>query len=189
MSQTGSRSAYLKARNVFDCWVLALRVHDLIVEGRIKKEWLNTQAEIKFSDGNSGIKISPTKYVDTIVKISENLTRTALGTCFIAFDEALTDLFGDLPKDTNNDLDSLRIIIHLMRCSFAHNPAEPKWDIRLNNRKKIKIQKINFVIDFGQLNGKLVKFEHHDGSEGLTKLMSYCFETIKNEENINLKQV
>ena len=177
------RSAYLKANNVFDCWILAACFNAMIVDGTIDIKWFARPLDIKFNDGLGGVKIIPPKNSDSLIQISQNLYRTALGTCFIAFDEALSDLFGDAqPIEPNNDINSLRIIIYMMRCSFAHNPAEPKWDIHPRYRTLVKIQEIDFAMDFSHLHGKLVSFKQHDGSEGLMKLMAHCLNTIKIKE-------
>jgi hypothetical protein len=131
------------------------------------------------------MSITPTKYNQTVVHISANLYRTALGNCFIAFDETLDDIFGEKGKEPIqpvDDINSLRIVIYMMRCCFAHDPVEPKWEVKKAYRKLIKIQEINFKIDLSQLNGKLVKFEHHNGSKGLIDLISYCLKTIKLKE-------
>ena len=176
------RSAYLKAKNIYDCWIFALYINSFLVNGKIEKEWFNTQLNIKFDDGMVDSAVSPPKNIDSIMIVSQNLYRTALGTCFIAFDEVLLDLFGNRPTEPDNDINSLRIIIYMMRCSFAHNPAEPKWEIHPSFQKLVKIQEISFAIDFSQLNNRLVKFKHHGGSKGLMNLMSYCLNTIKSKE-------
>jgi hypothetical protein len=181
------RSSYLKAQNIFDCWILAIKLNNLLIEDKIPKELFNSTCEIKFNDTSGGsLIITPTKDNNTIVDISQNLYRTALGNCFVTFDEALDDIFGEKGKTPilpTDDVNSLRVIIYMMRCCFAHDPIEPKWDIRPAYRKLIKIDKINFKIDFSSLNGQLIKFEHHDGSKGLIDLIFYCLKIIKENED------
>lgn len=182
------RSAYWKAKNIFDCWMLSLFFKGLIEHKTIPLELFMKPMKVKFDDGLTTFKIQAGN-VNVITGTSENLYRSTLGTCFIAFDEALLDLFGKRPARDNNDLNSLRMIIYMMRCSIAHDPAEPKWEIRHPKYKKlIKINEINFKIDFTDLDGKIVIFEHHDGSSGLSKLMDYCLKTIKAKEEGNNRE-
>jgi hypothetical protein len=183
MTNTDStRSAYLKAKNIQDCWIFALYIASFIHDSKIKLEWFNDPLKVNFRDGLSGFTVTPPKNIDIVIGTSKNMYQTALGTCFIAFDESLHDLFGDRPTNPDNDINSLRIIVYMMRCSFAHNPAEPKWEIHETFQKMVKIQEIDFTIDFSQLDGIPVKYEHHGGSKGLMDLMSYCLKVIKTKE-------
>jgi hypothetical protein len=178
------RSAYWKVQNVIDCWLLSLKLTSLVNNNLEVKEWFNNPSDISFGDNKAVFTTGQLNNADNIILISENLNRTTLGTCFITMDEALKGLFGKPPEKATNDLDSLRIIIYMMRCCFAHNPTEPKWEIHSIYRKVFKIEEIDFILDLSNLDGIPVKFEHHHGSSGLMNLVGYCLKILKDKEGL-----
>lgn len=145
----------MNAKAVYDSWVFSLYVQAGIKRGAIPRCAFNKELTVK-TNGKKDVVIRPPKHeaVD-IDGIADNLRVITMGTCFIAFDEALDQVFGKKPETySDSDIDSLRAIIYMMRCAFAHTPASPKWCIKTKNRRIFSIKEINFVIDFSQLNGK-----------------------------------
>ena len=171
---------YMKAKAVYDSWIFSLYIQAGIKYGEIPHFIFNKELTIK-TNGEIDVKIKPpTQEEPDINGIADNLRVLTMGTCFLAFDEALDKIFGEKPKTySDNDIDSLRAIIYMMRCAFAHRPASPMWRIKRENRKIFSIKQINFEIDFNQLNGKNLIYEHHGGSQALWHLMEYCMATIK----------
>ncbi len=87
-----------------------------------------------FKDGfslNSGFQFrGETLSFKRAENIRENHIISSIACLFIALDEALKDTFEPRkPKDLSK-LGKLRTVIYLLRCTFAHDICEPKWDIR-----------------------------------------------------------
>jgi len=117
---------YVKAKAVYDSWIFSLYVQARIKNGKIPRYIFNKELTIK-TNGKIDVTIKPpTQGEPDINGVADNLRIITMGTCFIAFDEALNDIFGEKPKTfSDNDIDSLRAIIYMMRCAFAHTPASP----------------------------------------------------------------
>ena len=174
-------TAYEKARAIYQCWILSLYIQAGINNRKLPHDIFTKKLTIK----NNGVVVATinrsSQGTPDMNGIVDNLSNITKGTCFLAFDEALDEIYGGKPKIySDNPTDSLRAIIYMMRCAFAHNPGSPEW--RINKKKferSFKIEKINFVIDFSQLNGKALDVSQHGGFCQLWRLMEYCMGIIE----------
>jgi hypothetical protein len=171
---------YQNAKSAFDCWVFSLYLKYGFEQGKICSEIFKDKLEFK-SDGEVVISLKPKYSEINTIGLSQNLMSYMLGTCFITFDEALKDTFGDIPEVLNdNDIDALRAIIYMMRCANAHSPSKPKWRIDKQKYKRLfVIKEIDFKIDFRDLNGNDLVENHHNGLSGLSNLMKYALNILK----------
>ncbi len=175
----------MKAKAAYDSWLLSLYVLSGIEQGVIPHSLFNEQLIIKTNGKIVATIKSPENQEVDIDVIADNLKNITLGNCFLAFDEALDQAFGAKPKQySDSDTDSLRAIIYMMRCAFAHTPSLPKWCIKPKYRKILSLEKIHFLIDFSQLNGKELISEHHGGMFSLLQLMDYCMDEIKKRSSL-----
>ena len=164
----------------YDCWILALYIKMGVWLGDIPDSFFENKIQI--SEGRNRWVIIPHKEQRDMKGVSDNLVRTSQGTCFIAFDEALDDAFGEKPVQyEDNDKDSLRAIIYMFRCAFAHTPIIPTWSITKKRRQVFRIREISFEMDFRDLDGKRLDESHHAGLHALLQLMDYCLSTLKRQ--------
>ncbi|GEM_PF-2053675 len=178
-------TAYEKARAIYQCWILSLYIQTGINNRNLPHDIFTKKLTIK----NNGAVVAningSSKGTPDMNGTADNLSNITRGTCFLAFDEALDEIYGGKPASySDNPTDSLRAIIYMMRCAFAHNPGSPEWRIKdpkskKNIKRSFKIEKINFVIDFSQLNGKALDANQHGGFCQLWRLMEYCLDIIK----------
>jgi hypothetical protein len=176
-----SLTPYQNADAIYQCWLMTLYLQSGIEKGDISENAFNKPLDINIEGKIFKINSPENSSVDT-KNIAINLQSITLGTCFIALDEALQSIFGDKPKTYGEtDSESLRAIIYMFRCSFAHTPATPKWKIQGQKYlRKFTVKEIGFEIDFRKLDGKELSVNH----DSLWQLIDYCLTTIKN--NLNL---
>ncbi len=175
-----SLTPYINAKAVYDSWIFSLYIQAGVKNGIISSSEFNRELTIKVEGKKIALIQPPTNDTVDIDGIADNLEKITLGTCLIAFDEALDQVFDKKPETyVDSDIDSLRAIIYMMRCAFAHSPTTPKWCIKKRNRRIFNIKEIQFVMDFRQLDGKELTYENHGGLQTLWKLMEYCLTMIK----------
>ena len=173
--------AYQRANNEFKTWVFSMHIKSAIENGKISDECFTNDYKI-------GKRIS---YYDIgdIKTWSYNLASTAKGSCFVAFDEALDSIYKKKPGDFPNKYHdmkrgTLRILIYMIRCAFAHNPAHPTWQAygKYAGIGKLKLQDIGLELDIAELNGQSLSDSQFGGFEKLVELMEYCLEVIREDD-------
>lgn len=99
---------------------------------------------------------------DDLILAAQNNVSMCFGVTAITLDTALADAGIDRNPDDLSEKGCLRTIIYMVRCAFAHNMMEPKWEVRGNYNKSIELNlnNIRLLIDLPQLNGKV--FEYND---------------------------
>lgn len=174
-------TAYQKAYLVVYCWFFTHQIKEAIIRNLIKIDVFDIPVDL--TEGGKRVGIIHPKSHEHIHETADNLEGITMGTVFITFNEAFSDSYGDLPVNISSDLDSLRVIIYMFRCAFAHNPTQPKWEIRNPKYRRIlTIKEIDFKVDLRELNGKNVTTEECGGFQQLLRLIEYCLKVIKNEE-------
>jgi hypothetical protein len=154
-------------------------MQDGIEKGLIPVSVFNRNLNINL-DGQSW-SIKPLAIsVKGLVGIAGNLNNIMLGTCFIAIDEAFNTVFGPKPRSLENDLNSLRAIIFMIRCAFAHNPTTPTWEIKkLKYQRVLSVKEIGYTLDFTSLNGKIFRENRCD----LNRLIKHCLTLLQKVES------
>jgi hypothetical protein len=170
---------YKRANGTFKIWIFSMHIKSAIENGKISEDCfindLNIGERVTFND------------IGDIKTWSYNLANIAKGACFVAFDEALDSIYGgkgnDFPKegDLNTEQGKLRILVYMIRCSFAHNPAHPTWQLygKYAEIGTMKLRDIGFELDMSALNGKTLSDSQLGGFEQLVKLMEHCLEVIR----------
>ena len=104
-----------------------------------------------------------------------NQLRAALGIATIQIDSVLTDYFCNKPYlDTDPDRKAARCIIYMIRCAFAHNPLEAKWEIKNQEYSGVfSVPSINFTLDTTNLDGRPLDDANMNWFR-LFDLMDYC---------------
>ena len=121
---------------------------------------------------------------DTFEALMTNQLRAALMIAVIATDSALTDCFAKGEnKEPYNDSDSerraARCIIHMIRCAFAHQPLEPKWNVTGDEYKNVfTVKSLNFSLDTRTLNGKSLDQDTFPWFQ-VIDLMEFCKTLVK----------
>jgi hypothetical protein len=173
-------TAYQKAKAAYDCWIFSFRIWAGIENNDITSRIYNIPININVREEKKTLVLPADNQNVNLKLLAHNLEHIAQGACFLVFDEALKDILKRKTKIMVKDFESLRAIIYMFRCAFAHNPLRPKWRIETCYRKKYYIKEINFNIDFSQLHGKELTLEQSGGLESTLRLIKFCLMTINN---------
>lgn len=126
--------------------------------------------------------VLPDKIFDTdddlILALENNLT-IAFGAAVIVLDSECSKR----PNDIVSENDQCRHLIYQIRNAFAHNMAEPIWEIR--NEKFRRIYKFGDICaDLSSVNGKGFGYEDIGGPDALERIKDFAIQ--KHLTNISL---
>jgi hypothetical protein len=128
------------------------------------------------------LNITPNWDDKDIVANTKNLSLCVLGNCFLVVDEALDEVFGKKPqKYADTDLDSLRIIIYMLRCAIAHGATAPRWKAQEQFKRIIRINDISYQLDARHIDGKLLEHKDFGRLDGALRLIDYSCSVIDRE--------
>lgn len=102
---------------------------------------------------------------DDLVLASQNNVLICVGAAAITLHESLQDAYKK-PTKLNTDEEKLAGLIYMIRCCYAHNMAEPKWEIR-NQIYKTIYTAGNKQIDLRNVHGQSFTLESVGGYETL----------------------
>lgn len=120
-----------------------------------------------------------------------NLVLTTIGMVSCALDRALDQKFGNKNPKDHSEIGSVRNIIYMIRCAFAHDPCNPIWECKSKYTESPYVltidksvskriifgenipQALAFEFDFKKLNGMGLSFEHFNALDGFFLLAEY----------------
>ena len=155
--------------------LFTLRICDMFEKGEIEESKLNQTVLV-----NNVLRIECNWPSDLSKKLAQNLRLCVEGNCFIVIDEALNGIFGNKPEQySDNDIDSLRAIIYMLRCAIAHGPTAPSWKVNRKYCRIFKIKEIDYELRLDGLDGKTVKHTDYGGLKGAMSLINYSLEIVR----------
>lgn len=175
-------------------WIFSIQVNKAIANKKLDLSSL--PKEISLRSGpiqyHYKVEIPLTSYN----AISRNTALACTGTCAIAFDEAMNIVFDkkgkSFPAD-DTDLTAARAIIVQIRNAFAHEPANPRWEVRnLNSKylsKKFRVVELNLEVDLKILNGKNFAIKHIGGWKGYLDLLLYCITQVEQYKHDKIYEI
>lgn len=178
---------YENADVLFQSLIFTQYIKAGIEKHEISNNIFHHPLSIAFDDASIKTFAPPNYDEHQVETMIMNLRNISLGACFIGFDEALKDAFKN-KEIKDNDINSLKDIIYMLRCAFAHTPSKPTWNIAKDKyQKRFEIKEINFSMDFNNLHGKEVEITYQDGAPSLWNLMEYCLSVLKKYEWLESK--
>lgn len=159
--------------------LFTLLICNMFEKGEIEESKLNQTILV-----NNVLRIECKWPSDVSKKLAQNLRLSVLGNCFIVIDEALNGIFGKKPKKySDNDIDSLRAIIYMLRCAIAHGPTAPSWKVKREYCRRFKIEEIDYELQLEGLDGKTVEHSDYGGLKGAMSLINYSLEIVRRHSN------
>jgi hypothetical protein len=114
---------------------------------------------------------------------TRNLFIGAMGISATAVDTALADLLGPRPDPAQtaslSSLDSARVILYMVRNSFAHRPMDPTWECRGSYLGVFSVPEISLTLDTRPLHQQPLIPKHLNGMIGYFKLVGFCYSSVQ----------
>jgi hypothetical protein len=176
-----------QAFNAYLVWVLAYYIKAIIKQKLIDTEIFKQPLPVL--DEDEVVAFHPLWQMQDptfdLTGVVDNMERATMGSCAVVLNTALEETFGLAHVSTSeDDLDSARAIVYMMRCAYAHTPTSPVWNIRNPLFKRVfRIKKIGLAVDFTALDGKKLEMSDHGGLKGFVSLVTYCIDQLKMHRN------
>lgn len=147
--------------------------------GHIDKLKFDSDITILFNANNSVFPDNLFNSYKDIVKCSQINVGVCFGASAIALDAAFETAGFSCKK---RPLDDIRTIVYMVRCAFAHNIADPKWEVKGDFWRQVKltVEGQTLSIDFRKLNGRPFTYEAVGELPNWYRIKKIAIEMIKN---------
>ena len=168
------------ARVARDFAVFTFRLHEPATNGFLTPAAFGKG--IVLDTGRSRLEIAEEYTPLEVRKWAWNCSLAGIGVSAQAMDCALDEAFGQRPlqrrpvprSDSLDDLDSARIVMYMIRCAFAHNPFNPRWESKGPYRDVFRVRSLGFELDMRALDGRFLAAGHIGGLDGYWNLLQFC---------------
>lgn len=107
---------------------------------------------------------------DLIAALENNLT-IAFGAAAITLNRVREEIGLNLPNPIDSEQEQCIALIYQIRNAFAHDIAEPKWEIRERYRRSYEFGGMKF--DLSDLHGETFQYEHIGGPDKFYLIKDY----------------
>lgn len=148
--------------------------------GHMNKEEFDTAVVIQLDDGTVGFPEGAFETVDDLIRSAQIMVCVCFGVSAITLDSAY-ETAGIRPNPDSSDLrGQLRTLIYMVRCAFAHNFADPLWEVR---GKFVKIVELvlegeRVSLDLRGLNGRCFDYSHIGGFSNWFKIQKLAVQHL-----------
>ncbi len=162
-----------------ELWLFTLYICHGLSSRKIPHDMFTETLRLKTGEDKDFIIYKPKWNSEAITIQENNLKVSILGVCFCTLDSALDSTFEPKPNHyTDSDIDTLRAIVYMFRCAFAHEPTKPRWKIKKKYQRVFRINEIHLKIDFTNLDNVIIEPSHHMGWQGIMNIFDYCLKTV-----------
>ena len=153
-------------------------LYDAVQRGAIKSE---TFAD-EMREGQFKLRWPPENRTPAALeRHAWNNVLAAMSITAIAADRALDDTFGPKPQaaPASSDQVATRVIMYMLRCAYAHDPLDPRWECRGPYLGVFRIDELGFELDTTVLNGQPWNIAHVGGPIGYFALLDFCQQLVE----------
>ena len=117
--------------------------------------------------------------LDELKTWAEGMEFTIASMLIIAMDSALKETFGAHPlNDPDVERRAVRCIIYLIRCSSAHDPIRPVWNISSGYNRVWEVPSLGIHLNGPAVNAIPVKASHYGGWSKLKTMTDYVLNQL-----------
>lgn len=150
----------------------ALKLYHYALDGMINREELDSS--LTFEDDGM-VVVLPDQIFDShddMILAFENQVSIAFGAAAITLNKSREEAGLTLPEVIESERDQFIALVYQIRNAFAHDIAEPKWEIR-NPRYQRVYEVAGRKVDLTDMNGKVFDYKSIGGPETLERLKDY----------------
>jgi len=138
----------------------AIKLLDFCEAGKLDPQEFDTSLLIKGKSANLDLPQGSFSDMNSMVKAANVMVLSSIGTSAIILNKAWEVSGIRLTGKPESKEDKLRTVIYMVRCAFAHSPADPKWRVKEKYRKLYQLNLANRTLSFDlrDLDGLPFKF-------------------------------
>lgn len=150
---------------------LAIKLMHAAEQGRVKREEIDLPLTI--AEGNSVLVLADhTLHTDAdFINAMQNNVSVAFGAAAITLNRCREEVRLSLPNPIDTELEQWIALVYQIRNAFAHDIAEPKWEIKPRYARTYEIGAVK--ADLSNLNGQHFDYYQLGGPEALFFLRDY----------------
>lgn len=152
-------------------------------QGDLDKEKFDTDVTILLADGNIGFPDGSFQSDQEIIAASQINVGVCFGLTAIVLNAAFESAEIQLNPDSRDPKDELRTLVYMVRCAFAHNPADPRWNARGNFARRIQLNLGDgdgeVSLDTAALHGINFDYPHIGGFANWYKIREMAVQMIR----------
>lgn len=114
---------------------------------------------------------------DDLILAIENMFGVAFGAAAITINRSREEAKIPLPKAIVSEQDQFVVLAYQIRNAFAHDIAEPRWEIR-NSAFQRKYEFGSVSVDLSNLNGQSSNYRDIGGPEFLFRMREYAEQNL-----------
>jgi hypothetical protein len=127
-----------------------------IQNGVIKYSGLPSTFTLTLPGGMRGFRIDTNNQLG-LQQLALNQLRGAFCIWAIGVDSLIEEHFHNKAhEDESAERRAARCAIYMIRCAFAHNPVNPKWEAKKQYQAVFKVASIDYTLDAREIDGKLL---------------------------------
>ena len=136
----------------------------------------------------SGSVIVRARYSEASLKgWAWNLLLSAIAISSQAVDRALSDALGKrplerkdpVPIDNLAELDAAWTLVYMIRCAFAHDPFNPRWECKGQYLGTLRVRALNLAVDLRSRNRQRLQPDEFGGLGGYLSLLEFLQDQLK----------
>lgn len=156
-----------KIEQAFLQLAFSIKLLTFFEQNKIDKVQFDNDTTIILKRKNIHLNDNTFNTYDDLVFAAENNFNITLGATAIIMDESLTSAGFPNNYTDRTEIGQLRTLIYMIRCAFAHNMIQPKWQVRKAYLHELKFKFLGetIVIDLNALNGKPFTMEQIGGHD------------------------
>ena len=150
---------------------LAIKLMHAAEQGRVKREEIDLPLTI--AEGNSILVLADhTLHTDDdFINAMQNNVSVAFGAAAITLNRCREEIGLRLPNPIATEVEQWIALVYQVRNAFAHDIAEPKWEIKPRYARPYKVGAVK--ADLSKLNGQHFDYYQLGGPEALFLLRDY----------------
>lgn len=124
----------------------------------------DTDHIVRLKNGNLGFPAGHFSDPDNIIRAASVSVSLAFGGSALVLDKAYEVAGINRDPLSEDGRIKLRTLVYMVRCAYAHGVADPKWEVRGDYRRTMKIELAGGpMINLTELDGQDFDFDHVGG--------------------------
>jgi len=151
----------------------AWKLYNYALEGSLKLEELDKA--ITFEEEGMMLVLPDRIFEskDDLILACANMLGVAFGAAAITLNRSREELGVPFPKNIESEIDQFVVLAYQIRNAFAHDIAEPRWEIR-NPAFRRPYEFGPVSVDLSEMNGKAFSYHDIGGPDVLFRMKDYA---------------
>jgi hypothetical protein len=176
------QATLLDVEHAFRQLEFAIKLNCFCEKKHLDKDQFDTDVLILLEEQNIGFAEGGFRSYDEIIMASQINIGICFGVSATVLDAAFEEAGINRNPGSQDPNDALRTLVYMVRCAFAHNFANPRWNVRRQYAHVITLNLENelLTVDLANLNELEFDYCHIGGFANWYKIRGMAVRMIEN---------